>query len=67
MAKGSGKALRFVAYLTGIIVALSVGFAMTGDGPLNTIPYIPSVITAIAGWIVVIATLLSIILKIVEK
>lgn len=60
-----GKALNFVGWLTGVIVSLAVGFAMTGR--ILTVPYIPSIVTMVAGWIVVITTLLSVILAILKQ
>ena len=64
---GVGKVLSIVAWLTGVIVSLAVGFAMTGDGPLNVIPYIPAVVTTVAGWIVIITTILSAVLAIINS
>jgi fatty acid desaturase len=57
--------LNFVAMLTGALVSLAVGFAMTG-GTL-TVPWLPSIITVVAGWIVVLTTLLSIVLAILKQ
>ena len=54
----------FIVWLVGLLVSLAVGFGMV-DGTLK-IPYIPVVITAIAGWIVVILMLLGILLKIID-
>ena len=65
--KGKFNLLSFVAWLTGVIVSLAVGFAMTGDGPLNVIPYIPAVVTTVAGWIVIITTILSAVLAIINS
>ena len=66
MAKKSGvkPLLDFVAWLTGILVGLSVGFGMIA-GTL-TIPYVDAIVPY-AGWIVVITTLLSLILAISHK
>jgi len=64
MAKKKFGLLSFVAWLTGVLVSLAVGFAMT-DGTL-VVPYIPKVISVVAGWIVVLTTLLSVILAIAE-
>jgi len=56
--------VNIVAWITGIIVSLAVGFGMIG-GTL-TVPYI-GVTTVIAGWIVVVLTLLSVVLAIANK
>jgi len=64
--KGNGiaKLLNFVAWLTGIIVSLAVGFAMV-DKILVLPDYVGGVTVAVvAGWIVVITTLVSAILAI---
>ena len=68
-ARGAGSALGalviFLAWLTGIIVALAVGFGMI-SGTLP-VPNIPEFITVSAGWIVVVLVILGAILAIVEK
>lgn len=54
-------------WLTGIIVSLSVGFAMT-DGTLSLPMWLGGMVVAqVAGWVVVILTLLSLILALIEK
>ncbi len=63
MAKNS--ALNFVAWLTGVLVSLAVGFGMTGR--TLTIPWLPEVVTQIAGWIVVITTVVSAVLAILQE
>lgn len=64
--KGGGKALHFVTWLTGVIVSLAVGFAMIG-GTL-TLPWWlgGSVLAMIAGWVVIITTIISAVLAIVK-
>lgn len=56
--------LSFVAWLTGIIVSLAVGFALIG-GTL-AVPYI-GIVNVIAGWIVIITTLLGVVLALLKK
>jgi hypothetical protein len=69
MGKKVTKLLNVVAWLTGVIVSLAVGFAMTG-GSL-TVPWLDSlglgVVTVFAGWVVVITTLLSVILAVLKQ
>lgn len=68
MAKNNGalKSLwSFIAWLTGVLVSLSVGFGMIGG--VLTIPYIPNVVTVTAGWIVVILTVLGVLLALMDK
>ncbi len=62
MAKAS--LLGIVGWLTGVIVSLAVGFALIG-GTLS-VPWI-GVLNVIAGWVVVITTILSIIFAILGK
>ena len=56
-----------VLWLTGVIVSLSVGFAMT-----NGILYLPnwlggSIVAQVAGWIVVVLTIVGVILAIIDN
>jgi len=64
MAKQS-TLLNLVAWLTGVIVSLAVGFGMTGK--TLTIPWLPVIITQIAGWIVIITTVISAVLAILRE
>lgn len=58
------QVVTFIAWLTGVIVSLAVGVALT-QGTLS-VPYI-GVINEVAGWIVVFTTLLGAILAIANK
>jgi len=62
-----GKVLSFIAWLTGVIVALSVGFALIGE-TLGLPNWLGGAIgiDVIAGYIVVIATIISVILAIAD-
>lgn len=67
MAKAKGKALNFIAWLTGILVSLSVGFGMIG-GTLTLPTWLGgSLVAMVAGWIVVITTLITAIMAILKK
>ena len=57
--------VHLAVWLTGILVSLAVGFGMTGKTLM--IPYIPDAVTVVAGWIVVVLTLISIILAIADQ
>ena len=60
------KLISFLMWLTGVIVALTIGFAMVG-GTLSLPVWLGGATVAlIAGWIVIITTLLGVILKIIE-
>ncbi len=65
----TGRALATLVaiamWITGILVALAVGFGMT-SGALS-IPWLPDVLTMTAGWIVVILMILGVILAIVDR
>lgn len=65
--KQGGKVMNFVAWLTGVIVSLAVGFAMIG-GTL-TLPWWlgGDVLAMIAGWIVVVTTLISAVMAILQQ
>ncbi|MBU0894553.1 MAG: hypothetical protein KKF48_02865 [Nanoarchaeota archaeon] len=66
MAKKNPRLLNFVAWLTGILVSLAVGFGMIG-GTLTLPTWLGGDIVAmIAGWIVVITTALSAILTLIK-
>ncbi len=59
--------LSFILWLTAIIVSLTVGFSMTHGGALySSVPYVPAQLTAVAGWVVIVLTILSAILAIIE-
>jgi len=64
MAKKGSKVLNFIAWLTGVIVALAVGFGMIDK--VLYIKWIPEIITVIAGWIVVVITVIGVILAIIQ-
>ncbi|MAG78760.1 hypothetical protein CMI40_00080 [Candidatus Pacearchaeota archaeon] len=67
MAKQGTKVLNFVAWLTGVIVSLSVGFAMVG-GTLGLPGWLGGAIVAkIAGYIVVITTVIGVVLALINQ
>ncbi len=60
------KLISFLMWLVGVIVALTIGFAMI-KGTLSLPVWLGGATLAmIAGWIVVIATVLGVILEIIE-
>lgn len=61
--KPVAKAIYWICWITGVLVSLAVGFGMI-DGVL-TIPYI-QVLVPLAGWIVVILTIIGAIMAIVQ-
>lgn len=69
MGKQVKKVLNIVAWFTGVMVSLVVGFAMAGG--ILTVPWLDSIgagiVTVIAGWIVVITTIISVVIAILKK
>lgn len=67
MAKKSlEKIVSFLMWLTGVIVALTIGLAMI-NGTLSLPAWLGgAVLAVIAGWIVVIATVIGVVLEIIE-
>lgn len=64
---GLASILAFLVWLVGIIVSLSVGFAM-----VNGILSLPSwlggaTVAGVAGWVVVVFTIVSLVLAIINK
>ena len=55
--------LGVLMWIVGVLVSLAVGFGMT-SGTL-TVPYV-QVIVPIAGWIVIIGTIIGIVIAIVD-
>ncbi len=67
MAKKQSKILNFIAWLTGVIVSLSVGFAMI-DGTLSLPSWLGGVTVAMfAGYVVIITTLIGVVLAIINQ
>ena len=65
MAKGESGVLNVIAWLTGILVSLAVGFGMIYN--TLTIPILPTIVTQIAGWIVVIGAIISLIMALFNR
>ena len=57
--------VNLAVWLTGVLVSLAVGFGMV-DGVLG-VRWIPVSVIVIAGWVVVILTLVSLILAIIDR
>tara|TARA_Y100000310_G_scaffold56843_1_gene52133 strand:- start:472 stop:672 length:201 start_codon:yes stop_codon:yes gene_type:complete len=56
--------IHLAAWITGVLVSLAVGFGMINE--VLTIPYVQAIVP-IAGWIVVVLTLASVVLGIASK
>ena len=57
--------IGIITWIVGVIVALAVGSGMI-DNTL-AIPGIPGIITIVAGWVVVVGAIISVILAIFAK
>jgi len=57
--------VTFIVWVTGIIVSLAVGFGMV-DGVL-TVNFMPEAMTVAAGWVVIVLTISSALLAIIER
>ena len=53
------------AWVVGVIVALAVGSGMI-EGVL-AVPGIPEIVTVVAGWVVVVGAIISVILAVFKK
>ena len=62
MAKGDGVGL--VMWIVNTLVSLAVGFGLVSQ--TLTVPYIPAIITVIAGWIVVIGIVVGVVMAIIK-
>lgn len=67
-----GPVVAFIAWITGVIVSLSVGFALTEKilmlpGWLGGATTFGMGVSQTAGWIVVFTTLLGVILALINK
>lgn len=62
---GENNLVGIMTWIVGVIVALAVGSGMI-DGTLS-VPGIPAIVAIIAGWIVVVGAILSVILAIFNK
>ncbi len=67
--KPISTAVSLIAWITGVLVSLAVGFGMIGEAgaPILRIPIIPDAVTIVAGWIVVILTIISVIMAIIDR
>ncbi|OGJ21098.1 hypothetical protein A3K73_08330 [Candidatus Pacearchaeota archaeon RBG_13_36_9] len=61
--KSFAKLISLIGWITGVLVALAVGFSMA-DGTLS-VPWIQPIVP-LAGWIVVVLTIVGAIMAIVD-
>ncbi len=63
------RLIALIAWLTGVLVSLAVGFGMA-QGTLS-IPWLDAInagiVAVVAGWIVIVLTILGVILAILNK
>ena len=67
MAKNNSSTgiLGIIAWIVGVLVSLAVGSGMIQE--TLKVPGIPNIITVIAGWIVVIGAIVSVVMAIFNK
>jgi len=58
------KFANLVVWLVGLLVTLAVAFGLIG-GSLS-VPYIPEIVTVVAGWAVVVIAIIGGVAKLVE-
>ena len=57
--------IGIITWIVGVLVALAVGSGMINK--VLTIPGIPTIVTVVTGWVVVVGAILSVILAIFNK
>jgi len=72
MAKKDSRVLNFVAWFTGVVVSLAVGFGLING--ILTLPnwlgggtLVGDLVILVVGWIVVVTTLVSVVLAVLKK
>lgn len=61
------RLLSFIAWLSGILVSLTVGYALI-NGPLSLPEFFGGhLISNIVGWVIIVTTVLSLILSLMRK
>lgn len=63
--KAPAKIAGLIAWIVGVLVSLSVGAGMADQ--VLTVPYIHPLVTVVAGWIVIVGTILSVIMALFGK
>ncbi len=57
--------IGIITWIVGVLVALAVGSGMINN--TLSIPGIPTIITIVAGWVVVVGAVLNVVLAIFNK
>jgi len=61
--KAAGTLANAIVGFVGIIVALAIAFGLTSK--VLVIPFIPEIITVIAGWIIIVGVILAVLAKLI--
>ncbi|MCH7850474.1 MAG: hypothetical protein IH845_02415 [Nanoarchaeota archaeon] len=61
----SNSLVSILAWIVGILVSLSVGSGMIQN--ILTVPGIPNLVIVIAGWIVVVGSIISVVLAVFKR
>lgn len=62
---GENTLVGLFAWIVGVLVALAVGSGMIQE--VLTVPGIPAIVTVVAGWVVVVGAIISVILAVFNK
>jgi hypothetical protein len=65
MADSTYGIMEVLTYIVHVLVSLAVGSGMINE--VLTVPGIPAIVTVVAGWIVVVGAIISVILAIFKK
>ncbi len=58
------KVWGFLMWLLALLVALAVGFGMTSG--VLVVSWLPEIVTVVAGWFVVVLTLIGVVVAIID-
>lgn len=65
--KATTSIAAVIAWIVGVLVSLSVGAGMANEILTLETLYIPAIVTVVAGWIVIVGTILSVVMAIFGK
>ncbi|HIJ10733.1 TPA: hypothetical protein HA278_01620 [Candidatus Woesearchaeota archaeon] len=65
--KQAAMVLNLIAWVTGVLVSLSIGFAMVG-GTLTLPSWLGgSAVAMVVGWVVIVTTIVSAVMAVLQK
>ena len=66
MPKKKLNLVELIMWMVGIVVTLAVGFGLIGGALAIPYSWFPSMITVVAGWIVVVMTIIGAVMKLAK-